>query len=129
MIVIRWEPFWGVIQTCFGDRVRLLLGLFDRTFARLYESVSGIELVPAKSEDRGKMLTDAMSIPDCRILVDIQSELRRDSMHRADVGRLSPEIRAPIREMWRKTLSEIPTTEVDRAVRLATLGIQAIAMG
>lgn len=131
-IASRCELSWGVIQYHFGDRAGLLLALLDHTFAWLKESVSEVEGVPPEPEARLRMLVEgmwaAMSDPDYRILLDIQSELGRDLSHKSDVRKRAREIRERLREMWRKALPEIPTEDVDRAERLATLGLQGIAM-
>lgn len=131
-IASRCELSWGVIQYHFGDRAGLLLALLDHTFAWLKESVSEFAGTPPHPADRLRMLVEgmwvAMSDPDYRILLDIQAELGRDVPHRSDVRKRAREIRVRLRDMWRKALPEISTTDVDRAERLATLGLQGIAM-
>ena len=131
-IASRCDLSWGVIQYHFGDRAGLLLALLDRTFEWLKDSVSEPAGVSSRPLDRLRMLVEAvwaaMSHPDYRILLDIQSELGRDLPHRSDVRKRAHEIRARLREIWRKALPEIPIADVDRAERLATLGLQGIAM-
>ncbi|MEM7410443.1 MAG: TetR family transcriptional regulator [Myxococcota bacterium] len=131
-IASRCELSWGVIQYHFGDRAGLLLALLGRTFEWLHDSVSEAAPVPSEPSDRLRLLVEAMwtpmSHPDYHILLDIQSELGRDRSHRSEVRKLAREIRGRIREMWRKAFSGIPTAEVDRAERLATLGLQGIAL-
>ena len=69
-----------------------------------------------------------MAHPDHRVLLDVQIELGRDRRHRAAVRKRAAEIRSRLSELWRKTLPEFPAEQVDRAERLATLGLQGIAL-
>ena len=69
-----------------------------------------------------------MEHPDHLVLLDVQVELGRDPRHRAAVQKIAAGIRNRLSELWRKTLPEFPADQVDRAERLATLGLQGLSL-
>lgn len=131
-IASRCELSWGVIQYHFGDRAGLLLALLDRGFESMEASLPSLEGDSRDASERLRSLFEgmksAMEHPDHRVLIDVQVELGRDRRHRPAVRKRAAQIRNRLSELWRKTLPEFPPEQVDRAERLATLGLQGLSL-
>ena len=131
-IARRCELSWGVIQYHFGDRSGLLLALLVRGFESLRDSLPSPEGDARDASERLRSLFEgmrtAMEHPDHQVLLDVQIELGRDPRHRAAVQKHAAEIRSRLSDLWRKTLPELPADRVDRAERLATLGLQGLTL-
>ncbi|MEM9174818.1 MAG: helix-turn-helix domain-containing protein, partial [Myxococcota bacterium] len=131
-IASRCDLSWGVIQYHFGDRSGLLLALLERGFESLERSLPVPDGDVREPADRLRALVEGMQKgmehPDHGVLLDVQVELGRDRRHRAAVRKRAAEIRSRMTELWRKTLSDFPPDRVERAERLATLGLQGLSL-
>lgn len=123
---------WGVIQYHFGDRSGLFLALLEQSFSVLDEALAGLEQSSGSPSERVEALVDGfwslVSRDGYRVLLEVQLKLSRE---RSFVERVRPrgaEMRARLRDVWRRALPECSVERVDRVERLVTTSLRGLAL-
>ncbi|HEY3671880.1 MAG TPA: TetR/AcrR family transcriptional regulator [Acidimicrobiia bacterium] len=123
---------WGVIQYHFGDRLGLLLAVFDHTIGEYCARLAELPVPVGTIEDRTTqliaMLWQIMTTDIYRTTLEIQLHLNRQSAatdtYRSGLARAA----RATRQAWRDAFPDIDRSTVDRVQTAAMSAIRGLAV-